>query len=139
MFFTNVPSEAWNTKTRKERKEMKKRNGSLTLSIFLFEICGKALKFFVQGESKRMAPLVLGLVTTVLLWLLQFDEMSCLLQNYLSKEVQCISIDQLELKLHIKMCFQSDPNFYVFDQIQGVENLYFKWTNFWLEGFTALE
>ena len=65
---------------------------------------------------KEWPPLVLGLVTTFLLRLLQFNLMSCLSWKYLSKEVQYISIDQLELKLHIKMCFQSDPNFYVFEQ-----------------------
>ena len=60
---------------------------------------------------KEWPPLVLGLVATFLLRLLQFNLMSCLSWNYLSKEAQYISIDQLELKLHIKMCFQSDPNF----------------------------
>ena len=35
---------------------------------------------------------------------------------YILKEVQDISIDQLKLKLHIILCFQSDPNFYVFEQ-----------------------
>ena len=63
-----------------------------------------------------MAPVVLGLVTTFLLRLLQFNLISCSLGIYLSNEVQYISMDQLELKLHIKMCFQSDPNFYVFEQ-----------------------
>ena len=72
--------------------------------------------YTLQSESKRVDPLVLGLVTTFLLRLLQFDLMSCLLSIYLSKEAQYISIDQLELKLHIKMCFQSDPNIYVFEQ-----------------------
>ena len=65
---------------------------------------------------KEWPPLVFGVVTTFLLRLLQFNIMSCLLWIHLSKEVQYISIDQLELKLHIKMCFQSDPNFYVFEQ-----------------------
>ena len=31
-------------------------------------------------------------------------------------------MDQLELKLDIKMCFQSDPNFYIFEQnLRGLE------------------
>ena len=64
---------------------------------------------------KEWPPLVLGLVTIFLTRLLQFSLMSCLLWIHLSKEVQYISIDQLELKLLVKMCFQSDPNFYVFE------------------------
>ena len=40
--------------------------------------------------------------------------MSCLLRIYLSKEVQYISVDQSELNLQAKMCFLSDPNFYIF-------------------------
>ena len=79
-----------------------------------------------------MAPLVLGPVNTFLLRLLQFNWMSCLLWIYLSKEVEFISIDQSELKLHIKIVFSQIPTFMFLNKIQGVENLYVKWPNFWL-------
>ena len=55
-------------------------------------------------------------MTSFLPWLLQFYQMSCLSWIYLSKEVYYVSIDQLEVKLDIKMCFQFDPNFYIFEQ-----------------------
>ena len=40
--------------------------------------------------------------------------MSCLICIYLSKEVQYISVDQSKLNVHGKICFLSDPNFYIF-------------------------
>ena len=63
-----------------------------------------------------MAPLSFRSSNYIFAQIAQFNLMSCLLWIYLSKEVQYVSIDQLELKLHIKMCLQSDPNFYVFEQ-----------------------
>ena len=69
----------------------------------------------VQGESKRMAPpsfrssdYSLALIASI-----QLNEL--FITNLSSNEVQCVSIEQLELKVHNKMCFQSDPNFYVFE------------------------
>ena len=83
------------------------------LGIFMLNI-----KIFLKYRVrfKEWPPLGKGLVTTFLLRLLWFDLMSCLLWIHLSKEVQYISTDQLELQLLIKMFFQSDPNFYVFEQ-----------------------
>ena len=85
----------------------------ISSNIFTLE---KSYNTMYRVSFKEWTPLVLVLVTTILLWLLQLHLMSCLLWIYLSKEVQYIPLDPLELNLHIKMRFQSDHNFYVFEQ-----------------------
>ena len=69
---------------------------------------------FYRVSKKEWTPVSLYLATTFFLKLLQFTKMSCLSLIYLQNEVQYFSVGQLKLKIHIKMCFQSNPNFYVF-------------------------
>ena len=59
--------------------------------------------------SFRSSDYSLALIASI-----QLNEL--FITNLSSNEVQCVSIEQLELKVHNKMCFQSDPNFYVFEQ-----------------------
>ena len=70
----------------------------------------------VQGGKKRMAiPISKSRDNNFALNVeLQFYKMSCLLRIYVYKELQYVSVGQLEVKIHIKMYFQPDPNFYIF-------------------------
>ena len=82
----------------------------------LSNVNAKQCYAMLQGGIQRIDPLSFRSRNYIFAQIasIYFNELFIMNSSFKGDTVHLI--DQLELKLHIKMCFQSDPNFCVFEQ-----------------------